>query len=116
MTLPRHQQRLFEAIERQVNSADPLLARSFAAFARRWAGEPLPAREQMRSRGARFWDGLWEALGAGSCSWLWFADPVVTSTAVGTDPEACSADTGPGQGEQQPGQLRRQDRDDRGAR
>lgn len=116
MTLPRRQRRLLGAIDCQVNSADPLLARSVAAFARRWAGEPLPAREQVRPRGARFWDGLWEALGVGSCSWLWFADPAMTSTTEGTDQESCSGDTGPSHGEQVPGQLRRQDRGDRGTR
>jgi hypothetical protein len=58
MTLPRRQRRLLKAVERQVNSADPGLACSFAAFARRWAGEPLPACEQLPPRGDRFRDAL----------------------------------------------------------
>jgi len=102
MTLPRRQRRLLDAIDCQVISADPLLSRSFAAFARRWAGEPLPEREQLRPRGARFWDGLWEALGESAWPSPWFADPSMTSAAEGTDPECCSRDIGPGQGGQVP--------------
>lgn len=68
MALPRRQQRLLEAIDHQMSGADPRLAWLLGTFGRIWAGEPLPAREQLPTRASRFWPGLWEALAAGT--WL----------------------------------------------
>ncbi len=68
MALPRRQQRLLEAIDHQMSGADPRLAWLLGTFGRIWAGEPLPAREQLPTRASRFWPGLREALAAGT--WL----------------------------------------------
>jgi hypothetical protein len=65
MALPRRQRRLLEVMDYQINSADPDLARLFGAFNGFCAGKPLPTRERLAPRSARFRAGLWEALGAG---------------------------------------------------
>jgi Protein of unknown function (DUF3040) len=72
MALPRHQRRLLRAIDRQMTSADPRLAQLLDTFGRLWAGEPMPAREQLPARASQFWAGLWEALAAGA----WLAPPL----------------------------------------
>jgi len=71
MALPRRQRRLLKAIDRQTSAADPRLAWLFGIFGQLWAGEPLPAREQLNTRATRFRSGLWEALAAGA----WPAPP-----------------------------------------
>ena len=72
MALPRRQRRLLDAIDHQMTSADPRLAWLLGTFGRLWAGEPLPAREQLPARASRFRPGLWKALTAGA----WLAPPL----------------------------------------
>jgi hypothetical protein len=72
MALPRRQRRHLDAIDHQMTSADPRLAWLLGTFDRLWAGEPLPAREQLPTRASRFCRGLWEALATGA----WLAPPL----------------------------------------
>jgi DoxX-like family len=65
MALPRRQRRLLEAIDRQLASADPRLARLLGTFGRFWADEPLPAHEQLPVRTGPSWSGPWRVLAAG---------------------------------------------------
>jgi hypothetical protein len=78
MALPRRQQRLLEAIEHQMTSADPRLAWMLGTFGRLWADEPLPAREQLPTRTSRFWPGLWEAFALGAWPAPPLTDPPMT--------------------------------------
>jgi hypothetical protein len=113
MALPRRQRRLLEAIDYQMNSADPRLARLFGAFSGFCAGEPLPTREQLPRRAARFRAALWEALGAGIWPTPFVADPHLAGTVGGTVPGSGSSGAELGQVEQAPGQLRQEGRADR---
>jgi hypothetical protein len=112
MALPRRQRRLLEAIDYQMNSADPRLARLFGAFSGFCAGEPLPTREQLPRRAARFRAALWEALGAGIWPTPFVADPNLAGTVGGTDPGSGSSGAELGQVEQAPGQVRQEGRRD----
>ena len=110
MALPRRQQRLLVAIDQQMNSTDPRLAWLFGTFGRLWAGEPLPAREQLRTRAGRFCAALWDALGAVA----WPVPPLVDTLMTGATGEA-SAGSGslravPGRAEQAPGVSERNGR------
>ena len=78
MTLPRRQRRLVEAIDHQIDSADPRLASEFGTFGRLWAGEPLPDREQLRTGAGWFWPSLWAALGASAWAVLPPPEPAAT--------------------------------------
>ena len=102
MALPRRQQRLLEAIEHQMASADPRLARLLGTFGRLWAGEPLPAREQLPTRACRFWPGLREALAAGAWALPPLTDPPMTDAAGGPGPGRGSIPAPPGQARQAP--------------
>jgi hypothetical protein len=62
MTLPRRQRRLLEAIDDQLDRADPALTRQFGLFARIWADQPRPAHEQVPGRMDWFWSRLWDVL------------------------------------------------------
>jgi hypothetical protein len=79
--LPRRQQRLLEAIDRQLADADPDLARLLDAFGRVWADEPLPAREQLHTWASRLRSLLWEALAATAWPVPPLTDPPVTGAA-----------------------------------
>ena len=79
MTLPRRQRRLLEAIDRLMTSADPRLARLLGIFGRLWAGESLPAHEQLPVRTGPSWSALWQALAAGA----WAAAPLTDRPAAG---------------------------------
>jgi len=102
MALPRRQRRLLEAIDHQMTSADPRLTRLFGTFGRLWAGEPLPAREQLSTRAGRFWSGLREALAAGAWAALPLTDPPMTEAAGGPGAGRGSIATPPGRARQGP--------------
>jgi len=97
MTLPRRQRRLLEAIDHQMTSTDPRLAWMLATFGRLWAGEPLPACEQLHTRTSRFRAGLWQALAASAWA-APFADLPATDAAGRADVNRGSASTAPDQG------------------
>src|SRR5579863_6224413 len=103
MALTRRQQRLLEAIDAQMASADPRLAWLLGTFGRFWAGEPLPAREQLPTRASRSWSGLWEALAAGAWPVPPLTDPPVAGTAGGPVAGRGSIPDLPGQARQAPG-------------
>jgi hypothetical protein len=102
MTLPRRQRRLLGAIDRQLTSADPRLARLLGAFGRHWAGESLPAHEQLPVRTGPSWPGLWRILAAGA----WGAPPLIDLPAAGaartTGTERGAASAAPDQTTQGP--------------
>ncbi|HET6192172.1 MAG TPA: hypothetical protein VFE59_34830 [Trebonia sp.] len=79
MALPCRQQRLLEAIDRQLADADPHLAWLLGAFGRLWADEPLPAREQLSTWASRLRSLLWEAFAAGAWPMPPLTDPPVTA-------------------------------------
>jgi len=81
MALSCRQQRLLEAIDRQLVGADPDLARLLDAFGRRWTDEPLPAREQLPTWASRVRSLLWEAFAATAWPVLPLTDPPVTGAA-----------------------------------
>jgi hypothetical protein len=81
MALPCRQQRLLEAIDHQLTSADPHLAWLLGAFGRLWADEPLPGREQLPTWASRLRSFLWEALAAGAWPVPPLMDPPVTDAA-----------------------------------
>ena len=54
MILPRRQQAILDQMERALDAADPQLRSSYAAFARRARGAPLPASEVIAARPVRF--------------------------------------------------------------
>jgi hypothetical protein len=117
MALPRRQQRLLEAIDRQTTSADPSLAWLLGTFGRLRAGEPMPAREQLPTRASRFWSGLWEALAAGAWPAPPLTDRPVTDAAAGLGAGRGSIPTPPGrapQGPDGPAQTGQADRRPRG--
>jgi hypothetical protein len=117
MALPRRQQRLLEAIDHQMTSADPRLAWLLGAFGRLWAGEPPPAREQLPTRASRFWSGLWEALATGAWAAPPLTDPPVTDAAGGPGAGRGSIPAPPGRarpGPDGPAQSGRDDRRPRG--
>jgi hypothetical protein len=102
MALPRRQRRLLDAIDHQVTGADPRLAQLLGEFGRLWAGEPMPAREQLPARASRFWPGLWEALAAGA----WAASPLpdlpMTDAAGRSGAERGSTPAAPDRARQEP--------------
>ena len=102
MALPRRQQRLLEAIEHQMTSTDPRLAWMLGTFGRLWAGEPLPAREQLPARTSRFWPGLWEALALGAWAAPPLTDPPMTDAAARPGARRGSRFTARDQGAQGP--------------
>jgi len=105
MALPRRERRLLEAIDYEMSCSDPHLVWLFRRFSGLWAGEPLPAREQLRTRTRRFWGGLWEALGAGAWPVPPLPDPAVTDTDAGTGAERGTAAAAPEQAKRPPGWL-----------
>jgi len=113
MALPRRQQRILEAIDRQMTSADPHLAWLLGTFGRLWADEPLPAREQLPTPASRFWSGLREALAAGA--WLAppLTNPTMTDATGGPGAGHGSVPPPPGQARQAPDRPGRSGRDDR---
>jgi len=113
MALPRRQQRLLEAIDRQMTNADPRLARLFGTFGRLWAGEPLPAREQLPTRASRFWSGLWEALAQGAWPAPPLTDVSVTDAAGNPGAGHGSIPAPPGQARQAPDGPAQSGQDDR---
>ena len=84
MTLPRREQRLLDAIDQELTSADPhlewLLGPS-GPFGRLCAGEPLPAREQLPESASRLRSFLWEALAGAAWSVPPLPDPPVIGAA-----------------------------------
>jgi hypothetical protein len=104
MPLPRRQQRLIEAIDHQLTGTDPRLAWLFSTFGRLWAGEPLPAREQLCTRAGGFWSSVREALAAGA--WPVTGLPVTDASGAGrgsipsAPDQARKAADGPGRNEQ----------------
>jgi hypothetical protein len=113
MALPRRQQRLPEAIDHQVTSADPRLARLFGTFGRLWAGERLPARELRPTRASRLWPGLWEALAAGVWPAPPLTDPPMADAAGGPSAGRGSIPAPPGQARQAPDGPAQSGQDDR---
>jgi hypothetical protein len=113
MALSRRQQRLLEVIDQQMTSADPRLAWLLGTFGRLWAGEPLPAREQLPTRASRFWSGLWEALAAGAWPAPPPTDPPMTEAAGCPGAGHGSIPAPPGQARQAPGRPAQSDPDGR---
>jgi hypothetical protein len=54
MILPRRQRAVLHQMDRALSEADPGLRSSYAAFARRARGAPLPAAEVIPGRPVRF--------------------------------------------------------------
>ena len=105
MSLPRRERRLLTAIDHEVATADPGLARQFDEFGSPWAGAPLPGAEQLGGGTSGFLAGQWDALCADS--WLLPSDPGVAGAGPGTIDAAWDQS---GQGPGRPGQERRDDR------
>lgn len=81
MALPGRQQRLLDAIDRQLANTDPHLAWLFGSFGQRCAGEPLPAGEQLPTWASRLRSLLWEAFAATAWPVPPVTDQPVTDTA-----------------------------------
>jgi hypothetical protein len=112
MALPRRERRLAEAIDREVTSADPRLARLFRVFGRCWAGEPVPDREQLRRGRDGFWPRLWDALCAGA--WEVSVEPTMADVIRGAGTGPAAIDAVPDQPERAPGRTRRDRREGEG--
>ncbi len=54
MILPRRQRAVLDQIDRALSAADPKLRSSYADFARRARGAPIPAAEAIMGRPVRF--------------------------------------------------------------
>jgi hypothetical protein len=102
MALPRRQQRLLEAIDHQITSADPRLAWMLGTFGRLWADEPLPAREQLTTRRSRFWPGLWQVLALSGWAVLPLTELPMTDAAGRARARRGSTSTAPDQDAQGP--------------
>jgi hypothetical protein len=81
MALPRRQRRVLDAIDDQLTSADPHLARRLGAVGSHPADEPLPAREQLTTWASRLRFFLWEAFAAGAWPVPPLADPPMAGAA-----------------------------------